>query len=128
MLPNLRPPTSPTSPLLWFAVAGAPLAWVTQFGLGYWISQARCSPAGTMWGIAIDAWAIGATVIAAAVALGAGLTAVSIYRATEDAGSAPPGGRVHFLATVGVAITPLFLLIIVLSGIGVTVLTNCQQS
>ena len=37
---------------------------------------------------------------------------------------APPKGRVHFLATVGVAIAPLFFFIIVMSGVGVAVLGN----
>jgi hypothetical protein len=39
----------------------------------------------------------------------------------------PPKGRVHFLATVGIAIGPLFFLIIVMSGVGVAVLQDCRQ-
>ena len=41
---------------------------------------------------------------------------------------APAVGRVHFLAIVGMAVTPLFLFIIVLSGLGVVALPGCRQA
>src|SRR5205085_1896442 len=40
------PPDSPVSPVLWFAVLGAPGAYATQLGLGYWLTEAQCSPTG----------------------------------------------------------------------------------
>ena len=57
-------PTSPISPLLWFAVLGAPAAWALQFGISYWLTEAECSPAGAMWGISLDAWIIVLSAIA----------------------------------------------------------------
>jgi hypothetical protein len=127
---RLQVPRSAASPLLWFGVAGAPGAWVTQFAVDYWLTQAHCSVAGTRWGIALDTWVIVLTVLAAAVAVAAGLVALFLFRATAGAESeaAPPPGRIHFLATVGIAITPLFLAIILMNGVGATVLPNCHQS
>ena len=50
------PPTSPASLSLWYAVLGAPAAWVLQMGVGYWLSEAKCSPAGGPWGISLTIW------------------------------------------------------------------------
>ena len=125
-----RVPSSAASPLLWFGVLGAPGAWVTQFSLNYWLTEARCGVTETEWGLGLDAWVIIFTVLAAATALAAGLASLLLFRATAGTGhdTPPPNGRVHFLATVGIAITPLFVAIIVMNGVGATVLSNCHQS
>ncbi len=126
---TVRAPTSPASPLLWFGVLGAPLAWGLQFGIGYWITQGRCSP-GDEWGSGPDLWTLVLTILAAAAAIAAAATAVALFRATAaaEAEGAPPAGRTHFLAIVGMAIAPLFLAIIVMNGVGVLVLSSCSQS
>jgi hypothetical protein len=126
---RIRAPQSPVSPVLWYAVLGAPAAWVAQFGISYWMTQAKCSVAGERWGISVDAWTIGLTVLSVAIALGAGLVALALLRATgqDDVEGAPPGGRSRFFALVGLAVTPLFLAIILLNGIGV-VIQGCGQS
>ncbi len=127
---RLQAPTSPTSPLLWFAVGGAPAAWVVQFAIGYWIAQAQCSPTGNEWGIPIATWAIVITVIAGLVAIAAGTTALGIYSAAEaeEDDDPPPSGRTRFLAIVGMAITPLFFAIIVMNGVGAATFHQCTQS
>jgi len=127
---RLRAPTSPTSPLMWFAVAGPPVAWGLQFTIGYWMSQAHCSVATGGWTTAGQAWSIALTVVAATVAISAGLVAVALFRATRDIDhdEGPPSGRTHFLSIVGMAITPLFTFIIVMNGVGVGVLSPCNQS
>ena len=118
--------------LVWFGLLGAPAAWTAQFLLGYWVSEVGCSPGGD-GGLGIDGWTLAATIVAALTAGLAGLSAFAVFRRTRDArgvGGAdepPPKGRVHFLATVGMAIAPLFLFIIVMSGVGVAVLENCHQ-
>jgi len=120
---------SQTSPPMWFAVAGAPVAWGLQFTIGYWLTQAHCSVAGGAWGIPLDVAVVILTVAAAAAALGAGVAALRLFRATRDAElhGAPPAGRVHFLATVGMAVTPLFVCIIVMNGVGILIL-GCNQA
>ena len=127
---KLQPPTSPTAPAMWFAVAGPPVAWGLQFATGYWISQAHCSGATGGWTASGQAWAIALTVVAAAVAIAAGLVAVALFRGTRkvDHESGPPAGRTHFLSIVGMAITPLFTFIIVMNGVGVGVLSPCHPS
>ena len=119
--------------LLWFGVLGAPAAWTAQFLIGFWLAQVGCDPGGNP-GLSIDAWTVVATVVAALLAVLAELAAIRTFRETRGArgtgGSEepPPKGRVHFLAIVGMAITPLFFFIIVMSGVGVVVLQNCHQS
>lgn len=122
-------PRSPLSPVLWYAVLGAPAAWAAQFGIAYWVTEAKCSVAGTRWGISVDAWAVVLTVLAAAVALGGGYVAFSLFRATEgaDLDEDPPPGRTRFFAYVGLTVTPIFLAVILLNGIG-ALFHGCTQS
>jgi hypothetical protein len=122
-------PHSPLSPQLWYSVLGAPGAWGLQFAVSYWVTEARCSVAGERWGISVDAWVIALTVAAVVIAVGAGLVALALFRGTEDDEfeDAPPGGRTRFFAAIGLAVTPIFLAIIVLNGIG-AVVQGCGQS
>ena len=117
-----------SAPLLWFAVLGAPLAWATQHVVGFGLTVAACGAPGRAWDIAVDAWTIAATVAAAVIAILAEIAAGVVFRATRDAGSDPPGARIHFMSIVGLTINPLFLFIILLSGVGVAVLDNCHAS
>ena len=123
-----------TQALMWFGLLGAPAAWVTQFLVGYSLTEAACSEAGTRWNVAVDGVTIAATAAGAAVAVLAELTAIKVFRDTRPAEGAggseepPPKGRIHFLATVGIVIAPLFFFIIVMSGVGVLVLPECHQA
>ena len=114
--------------LVWFGVLGPPAAWVTQFLLGYGVTQAQCNPSGARWGVPIHTWTIAATAAGATVALLGWLAAGAAFRATRDASSAPPRGRVHFLSVVALTTSPLFLLVIVWSGVGALVLQECHQA
>lgn len=126
----MKPPKSPASPILWFAVLGAPFAWGFQFGISYWISQGQCSLSGSGWTGTSETWAIVLTIAAAATALAAGLVSALLFRATSDLDDddPPPDGRTHFLSIVGMAITPLFFFIIVMNGVGATILGPCHGS
>jgi hypothetical protein len=132
----MRPPKLRVSgpALMWFALLGAPAAWTLQHVTGYALTEAACDRAGAHWDVPVDGATAAVTAAAAAVALLAGAAAVKVWRDTRPAkgtGGAeepPPRGRIHFLATVGIVITPLFLLIILMSGAGSIVLANCQQS
>jgi len=123
-------PRSPASPLLWFAVLGAPAAWALQFGVGYWLSNAQCSATGGHWSIALDTWAIVVGILAFLTATASGATAVALFRRTAEAEEedAPPSGRIHFLAIVGMTVTPLFLCLIAMTAAGTIVLFPCNQS
>lgn len=127
---RISAPTSAQSPLLWFAVGGAPLAWLLQFTVSYWLAEARCSVSGQSAEYSIDPWVIATGAICFAIGALALAAAVAIWRATADVehDDSPPLGRVHFLATIGIAIAPLFLAIIAMNSVGVGVLEACQQS
>jgi hypothetical protein len=112
---------------MWFGLFGAPAAWVAQFLLGFGSTQAQCNPAGARWGVPVHTLTIAATAAAATIALLGWLAAIAVTRSTRGAESAPPRGRVHFLAVVGMTTSPLFFLIIVWSGVGALVLQECHQ-
>ncbi len=122
------PPTSPASLSLWYAVLGAPAAWVVQMGFGYWLSEAKCSPAGGPWGISLAIWGVAVGGVALAVAAGAAAAAVSIYRTYDDHHAPPPDGRIAFLAIVGLAVSTLFLVLIAMSTAGILTFSVCNQS
>ena len=117
----------PLSVRLWFGVLGAPLAWAIQHVAGFAVTLAACDAAGARWDVPVDGLTVAVTAVAALIALLAELSAIGIYRATRDAGEEPPASRVHFLAVIGATISPLFLAIILMSGLGSTFLANCQQ-
>ena len=123
---------APARPVLmqWFGVFGAAFAWATLHVVGFAVAQASCERAGSRWHVATDAITTAATVAAAVVAVLAGLSAIATYRAAGDAGhdDAPPNGRMHFLGVVGIAVTPLFLAMILMAGSGVLSVSVCRQS
>ena len=122
------PPESAVSPVLWFAVLGAPGAYAAQLGLGYWLVEAECSPTGGQWGISLSTWAIAVTVLAAAAAIASGLTSLWLYRRTGDRHEPPPAGRIAFLAAIGMTVSSLFLVLILMTGAGVLTFHVCNQS
>ena len=112
---------------LWLGVLGAPLAWAAQHVTGYALTEAECG--GARLGVPMDALTIAVTAVAAAVAVAAGLSALATWRSVQgDHHEPPPDGRVTFLAVMGMTLTPLFLMIILMSGLGAVFLTECVQS
>ena len=126
--------TSGGPALMWFALLGAPAAWVLQHVSGYALTEAACGRAGAGWDVPVDGATAVVSAAAVAVAVLAGLAAVKLWRDTRPAEGAggseepPPQGRIHFLATVGMVITPLFVSIILMSGLGELLLASCRQS
>jgi hypothetical protein len=128
---------SPSNLLVWFGVLGGPLAWAVQFVINLEFSFAQCDTL-TRWHLPLRGWQIATSV--AALAIGAASTAVAwrLYRQTDvrdvsekvrrGFGGEPPTGRVHFLAVVGLVVNFLSLTIVVMTGIGAPLLTQCQQS
>jgi hypothetical protein len=115
---------------MWFAVLGAPFAWGVEFAVGYWATQTQCGVAGEGWSVHVDLWGAVLMGVAFVVALAAGLTSLGLFRGTRQAETegSPPDGRVHFLSIVGLTVTALFILIIVMTGIGVVIVPDCRQS
>jgi hypothetical protein len=123
---RLGPIRLPLSLLLWVGLLAAPIAWTLQHIFGFGLTQAMCSVGGSP--LPVDGWTLAATILATLVAVIGGAAAVAAYVATRDAGSEIPGARVNFLATTGIVISPIFLAIVLMSGISVLVLPECHQS
>ena len=126
----MRRPRS--SALAWLGALGPPFAWAGQHIAGFALGLADCpdNTAGPGWHVPVDAGTIVVGGVAAAAAMLCGLSAVAAWRATRDAddSDAPPAGRTHFLAVIGMTITPLFLAMIVMSSAGAIVFRGCVQS
>ena len=115
------------STIAWFGVLGGAAAWALQFVVGMQIGLARCESHATRFNLAGDAWAIGLAASAALIIVGAELAAFGSWRATRD-GESVAAQRIHFLATVGLAINPLMFAVTIMAGVGVPLLWPCQQS
>jgi hypothetical protein len=112
--------------VVWFAVLGGAAAFATQFVFGLQLGLARCEAPATRFEIPVHAWSIALAAAAALVLLIAEVASITVFRATRN----PTGRaeRVHFLAVVGMTVNPLLLALVVMDGVGVPVLTACQQS
>ena len=116
--------------LLWFGVLGAPIAWPLQHWIGFGTTQASCDKYGMQFGIPLNTLVIVVTAVCAGIAVAAFVASFLAFRATSSTGAKgpPPTGRMHFLAIVGLIVSPLLLAIILLSGVGTVVIGACQQS
>jgi hypothetical protein len=120
---------SRTALLLWFGLFGAPAAWTIQHIAGYALTEATCDEAGRSgWNVHMHTWIIVVSATALAVSLAAGGAAIATYLRTRDSGEDPPGSRIHFLSVIALTTTPLFVAIILMSGLGSLLLTPCHQS
>ena len=113
--------------LVWFGVLGAPAAWAAQHVTGIALTQAACNTA-FRGDVALVGLTIAVMAVAVAVALLAELCAVTVFRRTRDAGDDLPGSRIHFMAIVGMTVGPLFLTMILMSGLAAAITENCGQS
>jgi hypothetical protein len=118
--------------LMWFGLFGAPFAWTAQHVTGVLLTIAAChdNTGGPDWRPPVNTVAGIVTAAAALIALLALLSAVAAWRSTRDADDSdpPPAGRIHFLGIIGLTISPLFLAIILMSGLGTISLPECVQS
>lgn len=130
---------APATPLVWFAVLGGALAWATQFVVNLAFTFAQCNAPPGRWTLPVHDWEIGLSLGAIAVGLAASGVSLRLYLRTRrldhlpeaerrGEGSAPPTGRINFLATVGLAVNFLALAIIVMTAVGAPLLPVCRQS
>lgn len=122
---------------LWFGLFGAPLVWSLQLLVNYALvahacyprSEPRATPVfGGLW-----TFTLVASLVALAVALGAGGTAWRSWRISRhehrgDAGeSLEVGeGRTRFMALAGMLMSGIFLLGIVMAAIPLFLVTPCE--
>jgi len=129
----------PRSPIVWFAIAGGPLAYALQFVAGLAFTFAQCNQTSGRWQLPVHGWQISFAVAGLAIGLASVGTSVWLFRRTfrlhdvfaaerRGDGFPPPLGRVHFLSIVGITVNFLALSIIVMDGIGAPLLQTCHQS
>jgi hypothetical protein len=116
--------------LQWFGLLGAPLAWTVQLVVGYGVTEARCDPGSSRWGVGHDTWQVLLMVAAGAVVIAAEAASVLVYAATREVSysDAPPLGRRHFFATASALVNVLFLAMILMSGLAAVDHELCRQS
>ena len=111
--------------LVWFGVLGGAAAWTVQLVVGAELEENHCTRFGLRYALHTPTWEAGLTAACAAVAAAAGVAALLAYRRTRDGGDRR--GRIGFMATSGILASTLFLALILLGGIGASVLDPCVQ-
>jgi hypothetical protein len=116
--------------LQWFGLFGGAAAWTCQHGALFFLSSARCNPAGDRWAFGMTGWQIAVTVAAGLVALAAEWAAVVTALRTRELehDGPPPLGRIYFFSIAASAGNVLFLGAILLNGIGAGSWTSCGQA
>jgi hypothetical protein len=106
--------------LQWFGLLGAGLVWAAQLVIGFGVTVAACGEAAGSASIDVDAWQIALMAIGIPLALLSEAAALSIFLETRtiEHGDAAPGGRRHFFAAAAIIGNVLFVVAILLSGIG----------
>lgn len=113
--------------LVWFGVLGGPVAWGAQFVLGMELTYARCESPDGRFPIPVHATSIALAAAGVALGLLAEAVAFAVFRATRG-DERLSMRRIHFLATVGLTVNPLALIIAAMAGVGVPLLAICNQS
>jgi hypothetical protein len=111
--------------LVWFGALGGAAAWTVQLVAGAELEENHCTRAGLRYSIHTPTWEAALTAVCAAVAIAAGVAALLAYRRTRHGGDRR--GRIGFMATSGMLANVLFLALILLGGIGASVLDPCVQ-
>lgn len=112
--------------LLWFVFLGPVAAWTLQLNVGYGYNEAACS---NDTGVNLQAPLIGGvSLLLAAVAAAAGVAGVRTWRAVRRGDVADPRGRIAFMCVFGMLSAPIFVFLIVMSGVQVLILDPCAPS
>jgi hypothetical protein len=116
--------------LQWFGLFAGPIAFALEHVVGVFSVLADCNPAGRAWAVPQHPIQLGAMGVAAVVIVAAEGAAFLAYRATTDVSQEgePPLGRIRFLSTAALIVGPIFLTLVLLSGLGAAGHPNCQQS
>jgi hypothetical protein len=102
---------------LWFGILAGPAAWGLQVLLGYGVEEIACSPASQserLVGISTVTWIVVVHIVLTAVTTAALLVSFVCWRRTA-AGDSSPGSRAGWMATAGIMVSALFL-VVILSG------------
>ena len=116
--------------LQWVGLFGGALLWGLGHVVGFGVTEARCSSAGSGWGIDLDLWEGLITGLAWVLALGAALASVAVIQGTRDVSyeSAPPAGRLRFFAIAALVANTIFMAALLLYALGTIFNVACRQA
>jgi hypothetical protein len=117
--------------LQWFGLLGAGLVWAAQLVIGVGVTVAACSETGHgSRPINVNAWQIALMAAGVTLALLSEAAALSIFLETRtlEHSDPPPWGRRHFFAAAAIIGNVLFVVAILLSGIGAIANGPCRGS
>jgi hypothetical protein len=114
----------------WYGLFGAALAWAAQLIVGWGVAYADCTAASRHWGLDVVTWEIVLMVVGVMFAGLAEAAAISVLLATRqlEYDGAPPLGRRHFFAYAAALGNVLFIMAILLNGIGALANTTCRPA
>lgn len=118
------------SQLQWIGfLVGGPV-WFVEFLAGIGSSEAVCNPASGRWGVPHDAVQLALMAVAALCVVVALAASVIVFRETYEVEeqAPPPQGRIHFFSAASIGGNVIFLVIILLTGIGTIVDRTCHQA
>jgi hypothetical protein len=115
------------------------VAWAVQFVANLAFTFAQCNAPSGRWQLPVHGWEIALSATAICIGVAAEAVSLWLYLRTfrldhvaeserRGKGTAPPTGRINFLATVGLLVNLLALSITVMTAIGAPLLPVCQQS
>jgi hypothetical protein len=118
------------SRLQWYGFLAGGIVWFAEFITGVGVPTAGCNPAGNGWGLPHDAIELGLMLFGVAVVGSALAASAIVFRETRNVEEQdpPPQGRIHFFAAAALAGNLVFLVIILLTGIGTIVDQACRQA
>jgi hypothetical protein len=125
---TLARPSLLANALVWFGVLGGPFTWAGMHVVGVGAGTAGCSAFGAAHGVDPNVWGLAMTIACGLVAAASLAAAIVMWLATRTEDTAPPLGRMHFLATLGLILGTLFLFLILMAGLGAAVTPECVQS
>jgi hypothetical protein len=114
--------------LQWFGLLAAGLVWAAQLVIGFGVTDAACGPAGSGFHVDMDVWQIALMAVGVPIAALAEVAAVSVFLETRslEHDDPPPWGRRHFFVVAAILGNVLFLVAILMSGIGAIYSSPCR--
>jgi hypothetical protein len=131
MASSIMQPKSKGSFSLWFGVAAPPLLWITQLGIGGELPEVACSRGfepNNLLGFSIPAFLVVGTIVLAlpvAAAVVMSFRNVRVLGAIQNRDHREERG--YFMALVGLVSSAFFLVLMVVSVVGVGLLGLCQR-
>jgi hypothetical protein len=114
--------------LQWLGLVLGGVVWFAGHIVGFGITEAECGRAGSAWGISNDVWQASLTAAAGALVLAAELAAVAVLVGTRGTSyeAEPPVSRMRFFAIAAATANALFLVIVLLDGLGAILSVTCR--